>query len=62
MAQYETGHLERVAEMERVLAAMPGLHIIGNSFHGIGVPDCIKSARMAVEQITACASQPVVAQ
>jgi oxygen-dependent protoporphyrinogen oxidase len=58
MAQYETGHLERVAEMEKVLAAMPGLHIIGNSFHGIGVPDCIKSARQAVEQITACASQP----
>jgi oxygen-dependent protoporphyrinogen oxidase len=58
MAQYEIGHLERVAEMEKVLADMPGLHIIGNSFHGIGVPDCIRSARLAVEQITACASQP----
>jgi protoporphyrinogen/coproporphyrinogen III oxidase len=57
MAQYETGHLERVAEMEKVLAAMPGLYIVGNSFHGIGVPDCIKSARLAVEQITASASQ-----
>ena len=56
MAQYETGHLDRVAEMETVLAQMPGLHIIGNSFHGIGVPDCIKSARQAVEQITASAS------
>jgi len=58
MAQYETGHMERVAEMEKILAAMPGLHVIGNSFHGIGVPDCIKSARQAVEQITSCASQP----
>ena len=58
MAQYETGHIERVAEMGKTLAAMPGLHIIGNSFHGIGVPDCIKSARQAVEQITSCASQP----
>ena len=38
MAQYETGHLERVAEMEKIIAAMPGFHIIGNSFHGIGVP------------------------
>jgi oxygen-dependent protoporphyrinogen oxidase len=52
MAQYETGHLERVSEMEKVLAEMPGLEIIGNSFHGIGVPDCIKSARLAVEKIT----------
>jgi oxygen-dependent protoporphyrinogen oxidase len=58
MAQYETGHLDRVAEMEKIIAVMPGFHIIGNSFHGIGVPDCIKSARLAVEQITSGASQP----
>ncbi len=53
MAQYEVGHLERVAEMEKIITATPGLHIIGNSFHGIGLPDCIKSARLAVEKITA---------
>lgn len=58
IAQYETGHLDRVAEMEKIIAAMPGFHIIGNSFHGIGVPDCIKSARLAVEQITSGVSQP----
>jgi oxygen-dependent protoporphyrinogen oxidase len=58
MAQYETGHLARVAEMEKIIASMPGFHIIGNSFHGIGVPDCIKSARQAVEQITSAVSQP----
>jgi protoporphyrinogen/coproporphyrinogen III oxidase len=60
MAQYETGHLDRVAEMEKIIATMPGFHIIGNSFHGIGVPDCIKSARLAVEQITSGVSQPAV--
>jgi oxygen-dependent protoporphyrinogen oxidase len=58
MAQYETGHLDRVSEMEKTIAAMPGFHIIGNSFHGIGVPDCIKSARLTVEQITSGVSQP----
>jgi len=58
MAQYETGHLERVAEMEKIIASMPGFHIIGNSFYGIGVPDCIKSARLAVENITSGVSQP----
>ncbi|HEY2393947.1 MAG TPA: protoporphyrinogen oxidase [Candidatus Angelobacter sp.] len=57
MAQYEIGHLDRVAEMEKIISAMPGFHIIGNSFHGIGVPDCIKSARQAVEQITSAVSQ-----
>ncbi|HKD81539.1 MAG TPA: protoporphyrinogen oxidase [Candidatus Angelobacter sp.] len=58
MAQYEVGHLERVAAMEKILSEMPGFHVIGNSFHGIGVPDCIKSARLAVEQITSSVSQP----
>ena len=58
MAQYETVHLDCVAEMENFIAQMPGFHIIGNSFHGIGVPDCIKSARLAVEQITSGVSQP----
>lgn len=58
MAQYETGHLDRVAEMEKIISAMPGFHIVGNSFHGIGVPDCIKSARLAVEKITSGVSQP----
>jgi oxygen-dependent protoporphyrinogen oxidase len=52
MPQYEVGHLERVAQMESMLAGQPGLKIIGNSFYGIGVPDCIKSARQAVEKIT----------
>jgi len=56
MPQYETGHLERVAEMEKMLAALPGMQVIGNSFYGIGIPDCIKSARQAVEKITSGAS------
>ncbi|HEY6309102.1 MAG TPA: protoporphyrinogen oxidase [Candidatus Angelobacter sp.] len=61
LPQYETGHLERVAAMETLLAAIPGAHIIGNSFHGIGIPDCIRSARLAVERITADVLQPAPA-
>lgn len=58
LPQYETGHLERVAAMEKLLAEMPGVHIIGNSFYGIGIPDCIRSARLAVEKITSSVLQP----
>jgi oxygen-dependent protoporphyrinogen oxidase len=43
MAQYEVGHLERVAEIERLRATLPGLALAGNAYRGIGVPDCIKS-------------------
>jgi len=59
MPQYETGHLERVAEMEKMLAGLPGVEVIGNSFYGIGIPDCIKSARLAAERITSAVSLPV---
>ena len=52
LPQYSTGHLERVAQMEKILAGLPGLHLIGNSFHGIGIPDCIRSGRLAAEKIT----------
>ena len=43
MAQYEVGHLERVAEFERLRSGLPGLALAGNAYRGIGVPDCIKS-------------------
>ena len=51
LPQYETGHLERAAQIEGQIGQLPGLHLIGNSLHGIGVPDCIRSARQAVEQL-----------
>lgn len=52
LPQYETGHLDRVAEIQSRLEALPGLNIIGNSFYGVGIPDCIKSARQAVEKLS----------
>lgn len=51
LPQYAVGHLERVAAMERVLAELPGIQIIGNSFHGVGIPDCVKSGRLAAEKL-----------
>lgn len=52
LPQYETGHLDRVAEIQSRLEALPGLSIIGNSFYGVGIPDCIKSARQAAEKLS----------
>lgn len=49
--QYDVGHLDRVAAMEQIAATMPGLHLAGSSYHGVGMPDCIKSALRAVDRI-----------
>jgi oxygen-dependent protoporphyrinogen oxidase len=45
MAQYHVGHKERIAAIEARVAKLPGLHLLGNAFHGIGIPDCIREAK-----------------
>ncbi|HTV64428.1 MAG TPA: protoporphyrinogen oxidase [Bryocella sp.] len=58
MAQYEPGHIARVAEIETRVAALPGLAIAGNAYHGIGVPDCIRSGAEAASQVAQLTTEP----
>ena len=51
MAQYGVGHLDRLDRIERLRQKLPGLALAGNGYHGIGVPDCIRSGRDAAEQV-----------
>ncbi|HMC60969.1 MAG TPA: protoporphyrinogen oxidase, partial [Candidatus Solibacter sp.] len=51
MAQYTVGHPQRLAEMEARVAAVPGLHLAGNAYTGIGIPDCIRMGKAAAEQV-----------
>lgn len=55
MAQYNLGHLQRVQEIRARVAATPGLHLAGNAYEGIGIPDCIQTGRAAAKaaQLTA---------
>ena len=51
MAQYGLGHKKRVAEIRALAAQHPGLYLAGNAYDGIGIPDCIRGARTAVESL-----------
>jgi oxygen-dependent protoporphyrinogen oxidase len=51
MAQYTVGHPAREAELEARLSQIPGLHVAGNAYQGIGIPDCIRMGRAAAEAI-----------
>lgn len=51
MPQYAVGHTVRVAEIDARAAVIPGFSLIGNAFHGIGIPDCVRSAKEAAERI-----------
>jgi oxygen-dependent protoporphyrinogen oxidase len=51
MPKYTVGHLDRIAVIDRTLAAHPGLHLIGCSYKGIGIGDCVHEAQIAAEKI-----------
>ncbi len=51
MAQYTVGHEKRVERIEAILKSTPGLHLAGNAYRGIGIPDCIKTGKEAAVRI-----------
>jgi oxygen-dependent protoporphyrinogen oxidase len=53
MAQYVTGHAARVSRIEARLGEIPGLHLAGNAYYGIGIPDCVRMGKQAAERIAA---------
>ena len=48
---YALGHLDWVANLHRQSAELGHLHLVGSSFEGISVSDCIKQARDLAESI-----------
>ncbi|MFG0333851.1 MAG: protoporphyrinogen oxidase [Maioricimonas sp. JB049] len=50
MPQYHIGHLERVQQIESLTRRSPGLFIAGNAYHGVGIPDCIRSGEQAAQR------------
>jgi oxygen-dependent protoporphyrinogen oxidase len=51
LPQYAVGHLDRVAGVRAAVGRVPGLAVCGAAYDGIGIPACIASARLAVEQV-----------
>jgi oxygen-dependent protoporphyrinogen oxidase len=51
MAQYGVGHLDRLERVEHLRRQLPRLALAGNAYHGIGVPDCVRSGREAAKQV-----------
>jgi oxygen-dependent protoporphyrinogen oxidase len=53
-AQHEVGHTDRMAAIERALAARPGLYVSGSGFRGVGIPDCVADARATARKVSEC--------
>ena len=50
-AQYDVGHLDRIAEVETLADQVPGLYLNGSAYRGTGIPNCVKSAIDTVSRI-----------
>jgi oxygen-dependent protoporphyrinogen oxidase len=53
MAQYTVGHAARVDQIEARVKRLGGLHLVGNAYHGIGIPDCVRMGKEAAERVAA---------
>jgi len=54
MPQYDVGHLQQVELIEKLLEAHdPTIRLAGATYRGVGVPQCIRSGRKAVEALQA---------
>jgi protoporphyrinogen/coproporphyrinogen III oxidase len=56
MPQYEVGHAQKTKIIEAMLQDLPGLHVAGNAYYGIGVPDCIGMGRQVAARIAGALS------
>jgi oxygen-dependent protoporphyrinogen oxidase len=51
MPQYVVGHAKRLRRIAESLQELPGLHLTGNAYDGVGIPDCVRLAKETAKQI-----------
>jgi oxygen-dependent protoporphyrinogen oxidase len=51
MPQYHVGHVALAGAIDARVAALPGLELAGNSYRGVGIPQCLRSGRNAAERL-----------
>ena len=47
LPQYAIGHAALIEQVERKVKSYNGLSLIGNAYHGVGIPDCVRMAKAA---------------
>ena len=52
MPQYVLGHEARRANIKGLLRGLGGLHLVGNAYEGVGIPDCVRLAKETAKRIS----------
>ncbi len=51
LPQYAVGHLCRLEALDSRISRLPGIHLLGNAYRGVGLPDLIRDARAAARSM-----------
>lgn len=51
MPQYTIGHCDRMEQLATALSTFPTLQLCGAGYNGVGIPQCVRSGKQAVEAI-----------
>lgn len=51
MPQYTLGHTQRVDKLDELLRDYQGISVCGAAFRGVGIPQCVRSGRLAAKQV-----------
>ncbi len=51
--QYVVGHSERLRRIEARVGGLPGLHLTGNAYRGVGLNDCTAQAKIVARAVWA---------
>ena len=62
MPQYTVGHLDRMAQLDEVVASVRGLALAGGPYRGVGVPNCLDSGESAAAKVLSDLGLPDAAQ
>lgn len=52
MPQYHVGHVQRVSRIRELVSKHSGLALAGNAYEGVGIPQCIRSAKQAAAKFS----------
>jgi oxygen-dependent protoporphyrinogen oxidase len=58
MPQYLVGHRLRVQNITQMVARLAGLELVGNAYDGVGIPQCVRGARIAAQRIAERCAAP----
>ena len=51
LPQYAVGHHERMVRLGHLVEELSGLHLLGNAYHGVGLPDLVRDARTLARRL-----------